>query len=258
MILAITLVAALVAAAPWSPPSLSRTVSTVARDPVAAPAGPELSLLMFHSVPSAAASGVMETGVVAQLTIPWDRIAKRPPLAEGPTRVVTARGFSLSSWLARQVVRATWATSGLGTDDAHLDAMIRRARLSALLPEVRVRAARTDDAREAQSDVTDDTARTSATLGARFYMEGRLTWRLDRLAFADEEPGVERIRLERVELRSRLALRALEALFAWQRAELDARDGDSAEAALRLLEAETTLDVLTGGWFSAWRTPARR
>ncbi len=136
--------------------------------------------------------------------------------------------------------------------------MIRRARLSALLPEVRVRAARTDDAREAQSDVTDDTARTSATLGARFYMEGRLTWRLDRLAFADEEPGVERIRLERVELRSRLALRALEALFAWQRAELDARDGDSAEAGLRLLEAETTLDVLTGGWFSAWRTPPRR
>jgi hypothetical protein len=235
------------------------TLPKPARSAEAAPArgGPEVSLQVFRSVALAGGAAVADTGAMAQLTIPWDQIAKRPNshggLAEGPSRVVTERGFSLSSWLARQVVRAAWLTAGLGSDDARLDALVRRARASALLPEMRVRAARTDDVREASSDVTDESARTSATLGARIYLEGRLTWRLDRLVFADEEPGIERIRLERVELRSRLAGRALEALFAWQRAELDARAGDSAEAALRLLEAETTLDVLTGGWFGAWR-----
>jgi hypothetical protein len=64
------------------------------------------------------------------------------------------------------------------------------------------------------------------------------------------------VRLERQDARSRLGTRTLEALFAWQRAQLDRNEAVSGsreelEAALRVAEGEATLDVLTGGWFTA-------
>ena len=58
--------------------------------------------------------------------------------------------------------------------------------------------------------------------------------------------------------RSRIASRILEVLFQWQRALLDAKAAvagtrEETESTLRTLEAEATLDVLTNGWFSAWK-----
>ncbi len=75
------------------------------------------------------------------------------------------------------------------------------------------------------------------------------------------------MRLERHDARSRIAARVLEALFHWQRARLELRwaqnaarearepmrTRDEIEAALRMMEAEATLDVLTAGWFGTWR-----
>ena len=51
---------------------------------------------------------------------------------------------------------------------------------------------------------------------------------------------------------------ALAALFAWQRAraqEADVLASTEARrgASLRVLEAEATLELLTGGWFTRWR-----
>jgi hypothetical protein len=94
-----------------------------------------------------------------------------------------------------------------------------------------------------------------AAVGANLVLEGRLTWRLDRTVYAGDEPTLERVRLERAEARAKLAERALQSLFAWARAGLDAREApegsrEEAEALLRVAEAAATLDVLTGGWFS--------
>ena len=85
-------------------------------------------------------------------------------------------------------------------------------------------------------------------------LELRLTWRLDRLLYAGDEPTLERVRLERLDARSRLATRTLEVLFTWERATVELRQAttgspEETSARLRASEARATLDVLTAGWF---------
>jgi hypothetical protein len=159
--------------------------------------------------------------------------------------------------LARKCVAAAWRTSGLGADDARIDALMARSRASALLPETRLRAMRlwVDASHATTLATTDDTSYYDA-IGANLVLELRLTWRLDRLLYAGDEPTLERVRLERQDARARVAARTLEALFAWQRAAVAeagavAGSPEKAEAELRAAEAEATLDVLTGGWFSS-------
>jgi hypothetical protein len=106
---------------------------------------------------------------------------------------------------------------------------------------------------------TTDATNYYDAVGANLVLEARLTWRLDRLVYAGDEATLERVRLERQEARSRLGTRTLEALFAWERASLDEEEEKGAgqgarerrEASLRTAQAAATLDVLTGGWFSA-------
>jgi hypothetical protein len=166
-------------------------------------------------------------------------------------------------------VEAAWRSASLAPDDARLDAIVSRARWSAVLPETRLRAIRYDDQR-LSTDASADTSRLRDSTGANLGLEARLTWRLDRLLYADDEPAFERMRLERHDARARIAGRVLEALFHWQRAWLEVRAAqaasreareppnrpsrDEAEASLRVAEAEATLDVLTGGWFSSRRS----
>jgi hypothetical protein len=170
--------------------------------------------------------------------------------------------------LARAAVEAAWRTAGLGNDDARLDSIVSRARWSGVLPETRLRAIRYDaQTLYAESSVDSNRLRDSA--GANVGLEARLTWRFDRLLYAEDEPSFERMRLERHDARARIAGRVLEALFHWHRAWLelrwaqaasrDAREPpnrpsrDESESALRVMEAEATLDVLTAGWFTASR-----
>src|SRR5580692_1473675 len=92
-------------------------------------------------------------------------------------------------------------------------------------------------------------------IGANFALELRLTWRLDRLLYAGDEPMIERVRLQRQFERTRLATQVLEVLFAWHRAQAAAADAparsrERSEAEGRAAEAHATLDVLTAGWFS--------
>jgi hypothetical protein len=184
--------------------------------------------------------------------------AKSPPPAEAPAGKVARLA---TPQLARKCVAAAWRTAGLGADDARIDALVSRSRASALLPETRLRAMRLwDDASHATTLATTDDTSYYDAIGANLVLEVRLTWRLDRLLYAGDEPTLERVRLERQDARTRVAGRILEALFAWQRATV-ARGGAAAdspeatEAELRAAEAEATLDVLTGGWFSSRSAP---
>ncbi len=113
-----------------------------------------------------------------------------------------------------------------------------------------------DDASHATTLATTDDTSYYDAIGANLVLELRLTWRLDWLLYAGDEPTLERVRLERQDARARVAARTLEALFAWQRAAVTvggavAGSPERVEASLRAAEAEATLDVLTGGWFSS-------
>jgi hypothetical protein len=178
-----------------------------------------------------------------------------PPLPVEQTRVVVTPG------VARRAVAAAWRASGLGIDDARIDSMVARARASAALPEARFRAMRVvlDGS---QAGVIPEDTNTYETAGADMWLEGRLTWRLDRLLYADDEPTLERVRLERQDARTRVAGKVLDALFQWQRAWLSvhvATPGtrEATDATMRLIEAEAGLDVMTGGWFGAWAAQIR-
>jgi hypothetical protein len=158
---------------------------------------------------------------------------------------------------ARACVRAAWRAIGLA-DDAPIDAMASRARTSAALPELRLRAMRTIDESGRITLSDTDPSRYTETGGATNWLEARLTFRLDRLVFADDEVSLERVRLERAEVRARTAAKVLSALFEWQRAWALAQEPtlSSAEhfaAVLRELEASAILDVMTDGWFGRYR-----
>ncbi len=213
-------------------------------------------------------SGRRDVGGMVVVGLALDRIAAgsvhrigdppSPPATEPPAaqevRVATPQ-------LARKCVAAAWRTAGLGGDDSRIDDLVSRSRASALLPETRLRAMRLwDDASHATTLATTDDTSYYDAIGANLVLEVRLTWRLDRLLYAGDEPSLERVRLERQDARARVAGRTLEALFAWQRATV--AEGSAApatpertEADLRAAEAEATLDVLTGGWFSSQSAP---
>jgi hypothetical protein len=207
---------------------------------------PTLLVTAFHALGAPNASGVS-----MQISVPIDS-APRTSSRHSSSR----SSIALSSALARDVLRAALQHSGIGDEEVRLDSLRHRARTSALLPELRLRVAHVSDVRASTSqtalansgiDTSEDTV--FANHG-RLYLEARLAFRLDRLLFADEEIAIERLAQELQEREQRIRQRVLEALFVWQRAELDASDGESSEAALRLTEAVVTLDLHTGGWFS--------
>ncbi|WP_437990579.1 hypothetical protein [Sorangium sp. So ce145] len=172
-----------------------------------------------------------------------------PPLPL-PVRVTPA--------MARAIVEAALRRSRLLDPEARIDAIASRARTSSLFPELRLRVSRLVDEAESLAPTEYDPARRTASGGTSLWLEARATWRLDRIVFADEEIALERLRRERAELQTKLTARVLELLFAWQRAVALAADpGQSPEerraATLAALEAEASLDLLTGGWMTRWR-----
>jgi hypothetical protein len=167
-----------------------------------------------------------------------------------PTPVVTTD-------VARACVRAAWRTLGIA-DDGRVDSMAARARSSASLPEVRLRAVRTIDESGRLTLTEADPYHYTEAGGATNLLEARLTFRLDRLLFADDEVSLERVRIERSELRSRTTAKVLQTLFEWQRAYALLQDpalssDDHFAALLREIEASAVLDVMTDGWFGRFR-----
>ena len=184
-----------------------------------------------------------------------------PPPPPPPLPTAAPRVDPVPPRLARDCVAAALRAAGLGVDDKSLDALVSRARESAWLPETRMRAMRLwTDANHVTTAATTDTASFYDSVGANLVLELRLTWRFERLLYSGDEPTIERVRLERQDARSRVATHVLEVLFAWQRARVAENDAPPSsreleEARLRVAEALATLDVLTGGWFSARLAP---
>lgn len=162
---------------------------------------------------------------------------------------------SLTPDLARGAARAACKAAKLDEAEARLDALASRAKTSALLPELRLRATRAIDETESLTPTEYDPARRTASGSATTWLEARATFRLDRLVFADDEITVERQRMARAAERARLVERVLELLDAWQRGRAAAVDPEAepaaqARAALAIAASEASLDVLTDGWFS--------
>jgi hypothetical protein len=178
------------------------------------------------------------SGALLQISTP---LVGGPQVREAPA---LAREIQLTTALGKRTVQMALKAAGL-TDSTNLDELAASSRMAAWIPETRFRVARSEDDRS--EDGASD--RVVSVARDRWLWEGRVSWRLDHIVYSGEEPALERLRLEHAEARARVAHRALEALFAWERARLDAGPGDSLEAQLRLREAECTLDALTGGWF---------
>ena len=185
--------------------------------------------------------------------------APRPALTAGPGAPTDRlpRVLPLPARLVRQTLRAAYDAAGAGGSDAGIDGASTRSRLAALLPEVRLRGAQYAGLDSILYDASS--GRTTGSNRDQFRdtrtLEARVTWRLDRLVYGGDEPQLERLRTDRLELRLKLASKVLEALLARHRArvELGRWPGETAEAdeaALHLAEAEATLDALTAGGFT--------
>ena len=174
--------------------------------------------------------------------------------AEPDGSVAPALGVEILARLARDTVAAAANASGAGARERDLDGIASRARASALLPELRVRVARSRDESLRLAPTTEDPYRFTLAGGNGTVVEGQATFRLNRLLFADEELPVERLRIERERGSERRQARVTARVLAWHRAvsrELGAADAEErGRAALRRVEAEVELDVLTDGWFS--------
>jgi hypothetical protein len=220
----------------------------------------------FQELPT----GKREVGGLVVVGLAFDKIAAGPvhhigdppkPVAPPPPppTLPTAESASASvrvrvtPKVARAAVAAALRASGIGVDDARIDEMVARARKSAALPETRLRALRVLGNNE-QANTLATSQTYYDTAAANLSLEARLTWRLDRLVYADDEPTLERVRLETQEARARVTTHVLQVLFAWQRAELElasaqAGSREEMDALLRELEADT----ITAGWFERWR-----
>lgn len=214
-------------------------------------------------------TGEQEVGAQVLVEVPFGRLflpratptaltapstGQTPPPRHDPVRPNPR--IAVKPSLARACVRAAWRSHGMG-DLELLDDMRARARTSALLPEARFRMVRDWGQSYRLAPTDDDPYRLHESNSGGRTMEGRLTWKLDRLLFVDAELSMERLRVQRMQLRSRLAGEVLRALFDWQRARVAVADpalddGEHLEAVLREAEATAVLDVLTGGWFSSW------
>lgn len=244
-----------------------------------------LAVLFFGCVSSASGASPLRIGASFEwgrseldsrfggslwLVIPLERMASplrasrfASPIAEDvpmrSTRSGRARQAPIADLqLARGVVRAARRASARATTERRLDGLGSRARVSAALPELMLRATRsTDQSLRLSPDDRDVTVYDyTRTGGADLLLEARATWNLDRLVFADEELGVERLRLEHAKSDERLIERVLSLFVSWERARRKLATPEI-EPELRLraeveqLEAEAGLDALTAGWFGA-------
>jgi hypothetical protein len=183
------------------------------------------------------------------------------PQAPGPMEVAPVCPTADLGALGQQASTEAIRHVGLGASDEQVDALQTRARVSALLPDLRVRGLETAaNARDYVSGTTGDVSTT-------FYppsqlVEGSLVFHLDRLVYSGQEPRLERLRLERIEARAHLTQRVIEELSRWARACADEAESPAgtdqhADAAARRANAAMALDVWTGGWFSRATRPER-
>lgn len=191
---------------------------------------------------------------------PEPQAALAPPAPESPPPTTPPPAveaspypaFVVSPEDARALVTAAQGEARLQQAERRLSSLATRARASALLPELRLRAARVTDEEERLAPTDYDPTRRLASVSSSLWLEARATFRLDRLVFADEEAGLERLKRELREERARLSATVLAHVAALARAHARANDASLPEAEralawLSVVEHESALDELTGG-----------
>jgi hypothetical protein len=179
-------------------------------------------------------------------------VAMPPPMAvaqRAPAQLAVPLGD-----IAQRAAHVALRTAGLTEGDAEVDRMAQRARLSALLPEFRVRAQGTSAG--TRDYVSDTGALETSYFGPSGLIEGSLTFHFDRLGYSGQEARLERLRLERIEARSRITQRVIDEIARWSKATAEERDSPEgtetrADATARRVAAQMALDVWTAGWFSS-------
>jgi len=245
-----------------APPRRALTSFSVAQTPRAARAAPAAAAPPISAPPPTASppAAPVPRSTKREASPPSSPAPPSPAPASTPAPSTEAADTSapavvLSPALARGAVRAACKAARLDEADARLDGLASRAKTSALLPELRLRATRVIDESESLAPTEYDPARRTASGAATTWLEARATFRLDRLVFADDEIAVERLRLARATERTKLVAKVLELLDAWQRAHTTVVDPGAkpeaqVRAALAVAATEASLDVLTNGWFS--------
>lgn len=179
----------------------------------------------------------------------------------GPLRAWSSASprSSLTLTLTPALARATLAAAARVADGAtpprQLDSMASRTRSAAVLPELRLAAGSSRDQSQKLSPTLADPARFTRDGGRDLWFEARLTWRLERGLFSQDEIAIERLKAQSIEERQKRSRQVLDALLDWQRARLALgsellSEEERAAAVLRELEALLRLDAWTDGWFS--------
>jgi hypothetical protein len=178
----------------------------------------------------------------------------QPPAAPAPAAVQTP-AIRLSATFVQAAIRAALRAQQANEREQQLDSLRSRSRSSAVLPELRLGAGRSTDQSVRLSPTTDDPYRYTQAGGADLWLEARVSWQLDRLLFAREELTIERLRDAHYQAKAKRARAVVDALFAWQKALLEAQDPERSPqeqllAQFRAAHQAAVADALTGGWFS--------
>jgi hypothetical protein len=169
--------------------------------------------------------------------------APAPAAAQSPPRV--PRTPSVRE-LVRMVLRAA-----RHIDAGRIQALVRRARLSGLMPALRA-SARRGLSQDLSSSSSSDVQRQAAAVADDLNFEAALTFDLPRLVFAPEE--VRLISVERwlAADQRRLVEEAIRLYFQRRKLllERDRSPAPDAELEIAIAELEALLDALTDGAFS--------
>ncbi|MCU0687071.1 MAG: hypothetical protein MUF34_33300 [Polyangiaceae bacterium] len=233
--------------------------------PATAPSAAALPYLSPVATPSAAALPYLSpVAAPSAAALPYlSPVAAPSALVNETSPFVLPDALQVPPAQVRAITDAALHAAGLaGLLDGRLDGLSARSRSSALLPELRVRAMQSNDQALRLSYADADPSRTQTSGGSALLLEARATWRLDRLVYADDEVAVERLRGDVREQRQRLLLKVVEAIGAWQKAQLTLLDTDAAprERAAAIAQASgavVLLDALSAGAWSRLREPAR-
>lgn len=188
-----------------------------------------------------------------------------PAPSQEPAQATAAPAkWQLSAAFISAAVRAALRAQKATEREERLDSLRARSRASAALPELRLGAGRSTDQSVRLAPTNDDPYRYTQAGGADLWLEARVSWQLDRLLFAREELSIEQLRNTHYQAKAKRVQVVIDALFAWQKALLEAQDPErSAQeqllAQLRAAHQAALVDILTGGWFSekypSWQQP---
>ena len=165
--------------------------------------------------------------------------------------------------LVARTVEATRRAFETSSDRDRWAGMLRRARVSGAVPEVRLRGVVGIDRTTSSEDAIGIYPGETTTRGGRdSLVEARLTFRLDRLVFGSQEPSLAR-QLSQQELRKAERIEsAVQAVQQWYQTVLaSARSDLTDEERFSLFEQQQShlvrAHLLTGGWFEGTATLRR-